>query len=94
MRSAPPSGARAAGPKHCPSLHPCDVHTDNDPLDAVVRPAATLPPVRPFVATLAAALVAGLLAREALGLPLVAAMAIALVAGLAADYTARRNASR
>ncbi|HKG03245.1 MAG TPA: hypothetical protein VKB03_08685 [Conexibacter sp.] len=47
----------------------------------------------PFVATLLAALVAGLVAREALDLPLVAAMAIALVAGLAADYAARRRAS-
>jgi uncharacterized membrane protein YbjE (DUF340 family) len=50
--------------------------------------------VGPFVATLLAALVAGLVAREALDLPLVAAMAIALVAGLAADYAMRRSASR
>ena len=47
----------------------------------------------PFAATLIAALLAGFLAREALGLPLVAAMAIALVAGLAADYAARRRTS-
>jgi hypothetical protein len=47
--------------------------------------------VGPFVATLLAALVAGFVAREALGLPLVAAMAIALVAGLAADALARRR---
>lgn len=52
------------------------------------------PPVQPFVATLAAALIAGLVAREALGLPLVAAMAIALVAGLAADYAVRRRLTR
>jgi hypothetical protein len=43
-----------------------------------------------FAATLIAALLAGFLAREALGLPLVAAMAIALVAGLAADFAVRR----
>jgi len=48
----------------------------------------------PFAATLIAALVAGLVAREALDLPLVAAMAIALVAGLAADAWARRRVSR
>jgi hypothetical protein len=48
----------------------------------------------PFAATLIAALVAGLLAREALELPLGAAMAIALVAGLAADAWARRRMSR
>jgi membrane protease YdiL (CAAX protease family) len=47
--------------------------------------------VGPFAATLIAALVAGLVAREALDLPLVAAMAIALVAGLAADYAVRRR---
>jgi len=47
-----------------------------------------------FAATLIAALVAGLLAREALDLPLVAAMAIALVAGLAADYAVRRRLQR
>lgn len=51
------------------------------------------PPVGPFVATLIAALAAGLVAREALDLPLVAAMAIALVAGLAADYAVRRRTS-
>lgn len=50
--------------------------------------------VGPFIATLLAALVAGLVAREALDLPLVASMAIALVAGLAADYAVRRNAGR
>jgi hypothetical protein len=48
----------------------------------------------PFAATLIAAVVAGLVAREALDLPLVAAMAIALAAGLAADALARRHASR
>lgn len=46
--------------------------------------------MKPFAATLIAALVAGFVAREALDLPLVAAMAIALVAGLAADYAVRR----
>ena len=47
--------------------------------------------VSPFVATLLAAVAAGLIAREALDLPLVAAMAIALVAGLAADWAVRRT---
>lgn len=50
--------------------------------------------MQPFIATLAAALIAGFVAREALGLPLVAAMAIALVAGLAADYAVRQRLSR
>jgi hypothetical protein len=50
--------------------------------------------VGPFAATLIAALAAGLLARELLGLPLVAAMALALTAGLAADALARRRTPR
>jgi uncharacterized membrane protein YbjE (DUF340 family) len=50
--------------------------------------------VSPFVATLLAAVVAGLVARELLDLPLVAAMAIAVAAGLAADYAVRRRLSR
>lgn len=44
-----------------------------------------------FVATLLAAVVAGLVAREALDLPLVAAMAVAVVAGLTADWAVRRR---
>jgi putative flippase GtrA len=65
------------------------VRGDRSPHRLVVRF-----PAVPFVATLIAAVVAGLLAREALGLPLVAAMAIALVAGLAADALARRHMQR
>jgi len=49
-------------------------------------------PSLPFAATLVAAVVAGLLAREALDLPLIVSMLIALVAGLAADAWARRHA--
>lgn len=50
--------------------------------------------MRTFIATLAAALIAGFVAREALELPLVVAMAIALVAGLAADHVVRQRISR
>lgn len=55
------------------------------------RAPATLPRVRVFLITLAAALIGGFVARLALDLPLVVASLIALVVGLAADKTARRT---
>jgi hypothetical protein len=45
----------------------------------------------PFAATLIAAVVVGLLAREAAGLPLVVAMVLAVLAGIAADALVRRR---